>query len=540
MFKKLMISSIVAISLLSAPLQMSAAAMENEISVYLDGEKLQFDVYPRRINGSTLVPMRTIFEKLGASIAWDNSNLSIKAKKGDQSIYLVIGKKEATINGVSLKLSQAPVMIDNVTYVPLRFISESMGTTVGWLSKNKTVTISSIPLEKVKVTRVKDGDTFIGRYTDGTIAGKQAVFRLIGVDTPETLNGPVQFYGPEASKYTKEQLTGKTVYISRDQTDDPYGRVLAYVYLEDGIFFNAALVSNGFARSMAIEPNTRWEELFDQLESRAKEENKGMWLQKDSPKSIIDPFKNYVENKGKELGIVQGEFHPEQLITKEQLLKSLLIVLFPETKAVLLAKSFYDLSQDEQFKEILKYAINAGLVLKDEIVHSNEPVTSAEAASILKRALSLDSMKQGTTLSDFGIYSLHTNANEKLTYTDAMLLMEKTKNAYLPIKDYIYHLKEAAKETELIDQLSLTLSDRVMAEKISSFANHMSLSSLTDADELTILKSGAADILKAVTKDIKTNWKDILNLTKLKKAIESANDNLDKADRALREALDVN
>lgn len=540
MFKKLMISSIVAITSLSSPLQMSAAAVEKEISVYVDGEKLHFDVYPKMINGNTLVPMRTIFERLGAAIEWNKDNYSIEATKGERSVYLVIGKKEATVNGESLKLSQAPVMIDNVTYVPLRFISESMGTTVGWLSKNQTVTINSTPLEKIKVTRVKDGDTFVGQYTDGTSAGKQAVFRLIGVDTPEVLNGPIQFYGPEASKYTKDQLIGKTVYVSRDQTDDPYGRVLAYVYLEDGIFFNAALVSNGFARSMAIAPNTRWEGLFEQLESKAKEEHKGMWVQTEASNLSIDPVKNYVKNKSKELGIFQGEFHPEQLITKEQLLKSLLIVLFPEIKAVLLAKSFYELSQDEQFKEILQYSIHVGLVLKEEVVNPDEPVTTVDVASILKRVMHVDSMEQGKTLNDFGIYALRSSPNEKLTYMDAILLIEKTNNAYQPIKDYLFHLKEAAKESEVIDQLSSTLSNRAMAEKISSFANRMSLRNFSDVDGLTNLKTDATDVLKEVTKDIKSNWKDILNLAKIKNAIENANDSLDKADMALRKALDVN
>jgi len=58
---------------------------------------------------------------------------------------------------------------------------------------------------------------------------------------------------------------------------DKYGRLLAYVYLEDGTFVNAELVKQGYARAMSIKPNTKCAGLFKQLQEEAKRENKGLW-----------------------------------------------------------------------------------------------------------------------------------------------------------------------------------------------------------------------------------------------------------------------
>lgn len=95
--------------------------------------------------------------------------------------------------------------------------------------------------DTVLVKRVIDGDTFV------TDTGQKV--RLIGVDTPETVHPskPVQFFGKEASNFTKSHLEGKTVQLEYDwQKTDKYNRTLAYVYL-DSTFFNALLVQEGYA-----------------------------------------------------------------------------------------------------------------------------------------------------------------------------------------------------------------------------------------------------------------------------------------------------
>ena len=130
--------------------------------------------------------------------------------------------------------------------------------------------------ELVKVDSVIDGDTF--RLENGEKV------RLIGVDTPETVHPskPVQYYGKEASEFTKRMLEGKKVRLEMDvQERDKYGRLLAYVYLEDGTFFNAELVKQGYAQAATYPPNVKYVELFIRLQKEARENNRGLWKEKE-------------------------------------------------------------------------------------------------------------------------------------------------------------------------------------------------------------------------------------------------------------------
>ena len=100
----------------------------------------------------------------------------------------------------------------------------------------------------VQVERVIDGDTLRVRHQ-----GKNYTVRLIGVDTPETKHPTkaVQYFGREASAFTKAALEGKTVLLQKDRTGDTvdrYGRWLRYVLL-DGDNFNARLIRDGYAHA---------------------------------------------------------------------------------------------------------------------------------------------------------------------------------------------------------------------------------------------------------------------------------------------------
>jgi len=123
-----------------------------------------------------------------------------------------------------------------------------------------------------KVTEVVDGDT-IKVSTIGTL-------RLIGMDTPETRDPrkPVQCFGREASNKAKELLGGKKVYLEYDpaQKQDKYGRTLAYVYSEDGLFYNAEMIKQGFAHSYVQFPHPRLDE-FNTYQLEARENSRGFW-----------------------------------------------------------------------------------------------------------------------------------------------------------------------------------------------------------------------------------------------------------------------
>jgi micrococcal nuclease len=73
-------------------------------------------------------------------------------------------------------------------------------------------------------------------------------------------------------------LNNKKVRLEYDVSRyDRYGRTLAYVYLEDGIFVNAELVRNGFATVMTVPPNVKYQETFTGLAAKARRQNKGLW-----------------------------------------------------------------------------------------------------------------------------------------------------------------------------------------------------------------------------------------------------------------------
>jgi endonuclease YncB( thermonuclease family) len=122
------------------------------------------------------------------------------------------------------------------------------------------------------VTSVVDGDT-IKLSELGTL-------RLIGIDTPETKDPrkPVQCFGVEASKRASELLSGKKVYLEFDPANriDKYGRTLAYVYKEDGYFFNAEMIKDGYANSYTKYPHPKLDE-FNKFSKEAREKQKGLY-----------------------------------------------------------------------------------------------------------------------------------------------------------------------------------------------------------------------------------------------------------------------
>jgi micrococcal nuclease len=123
-------------------------------------------------------------------------------------------------------------------------------------------------------TRVIDGDTIVVE-----IGGQEEKVRLIGVDTPETVNPkkPVEYFGKEASEFTRKMVEGRQVRLEYDwQTRDKYGRLLAYVYLENGTFLNAEIIKQGYGFAYTRFPFKHLDD-FRQYERDARENNRGLW-----------------------------------------------------------------------------------------------------------------------------------------------------------------------------------------------------------------------------------------------------------------------
>ncbi|MDD2890866.1 MAG: thermonuclease family protein [bacterium] len=128
-----------------------------------------------------------------------------------------------------------------------------------------------------KVVNVVDGDTI-----DVEMGGGKERLRLIGIDTPETVDPrkPVQCFGKEASDKAKELLLGKMVSLEADPTQgerDKYDRLLRYVFLEDGTFFNKEMIEQGYAHEYTYDTPYKYQTEFKQAENEARENKRGLW-----------------------------------------------------------------------------------------------------------------------------------------------------------------------------------------------------------------------------------------------------------------------
>lgn len=136
---------------------------------------------------------------------------------------------------------------------------------------------NSINIDLYYVTSIVDGDT-IKVDVNGTIE----TIRLIGIDTPETVDPrkPVQCFGKEASTKAKELLSGKKIKLEYDETQskrDKYNRLLAYIYREDGLFFNKYMIEQGYAHEYTYITPYKFQAEFKAAQKFAQENLKGFW-----------------------------------------------------------------------------------------------------------------------------------------------------------------------------------------------------------------------------------------------------------------------
>jgi endonuclease YncB( thermonuclease family) len=147
--------------------------------------------------------------------------------------------------------------------------------TVSTPSPTQTVAPSQSSL--VPVTDVVDGDTL-----KVSLNGETQTIRLIGIDTPETVDPrkPVQCFGKQASDKAKATLAGQKVRLESDPSQgdvDKYGRLLRYVYLSDGTFFNEMMVAQGYAHEYTYDTPYKYQAEFKADQAAAEKAQLGLW-----------------------------------------------------------------------------------------------------------------------------------------------------------------------------------------------------------------------------------------------------------------------
>ncbi|MEW6388814.1 MAG: copper amine oxidase N-terminal domain-containing protein, partial [Thermodesulfobacteriota bacterium] len=123
------------------PVQQPAAPSPGGITVLLNDHPLSFDQPPVIVNDRTMVPLRAIFQALGAEVNWDGATQTVTATRGDTVIILVIGSPAAFKDGQAVTLDQPALLMGGRTMVPVRFVSEALGAEVNWDDATQTVTI---------------------------------------------------------------------------------------------------------------------------------------------------------------------------------------------------------------------------------------------------------------------------------------------------------------------------------------------------------------------------------------------------------------
>lgn len=137
------INKILLVLIFTMFLSTATFAQNQQIQVLVDGVRLHTDVAPKTVNNRTLLPMRAIFEAMGAEVKWDAKNNTAIGVRGNDTIKLKIGNRTATINGKTVMIDVPATAVNGRTLVPTRFIAESLGAEVNWDPATRAVIIST-------------------------------------------------------------------------------------------------------------------------------------------------------------------------------------------------------------------------------------------------------------------------------------------------------------------------------------------------------------------------------------------------------------
>jgi hypothetical protein len=136
------------LAVIAAALAFVSAGPVNAQTVTVGGQPLQLSPGPIERSGRVFVPLRGIFERLGASVVYTAG--TINATKGRTTVSLHIGSTQATVNGQPQLLDVAPFIVGATTYVPLRFVAQSLGANVGYDAGTQVVSINMAGLTPVR------------------------------------------------------------------------------------------------------------------------------------------------------------------------------------------------------------------------------------------------------------------------------------------------------------------------------------------------------------------------------------------------------
>ena len=137
--------------ILALTLAVPAFAFDNIPTVILDGKTLSFDVPPQITSSQQLMPVRAIFEVMGASVSWDDNTKTATAVKGNTTVVLPLNSQFAEINDVPYALDEAPEIVAGRILAPLNFVVDAFGAQVVWNDSTQTATIADGPDSQILI-----------------------------------------------------------------------------------------------------------------------------------------------------------------------------------------------------------------------------------------------------------------------------------------------------------------------------------------------------------------------------------------------------
>lgn len=226
--KKLLSLTITFALILSFCAGISVSA-EKPVTVTVDGQTVNFDVQPRLIGGRTMVPLRAIFEALGATVEWDEESQTVTAYNEIYIVKCTIDSNTMYINNEAKTIDVAPMMIDSRTLVPARFVAEAFNCNVNWDDRTFVVAITSNPIDYSKVEQ--DTHTDIPTTTKpDTVYEPTIAMYYPGTDAPDY----TYVTGIEQKQSPYYGDNGVPTYIYRDTKFGEYSEVVDYMsYLRD-------------------------------------------------------------------------------------------------------------------------------------------------------------------------------------------------------------------------------------------------------------------------------------------------------------------
>jgi len=161
--------------------QANSSASQQQVRVMVNGTEVAFpDAKPFiDANGRTQVPVRFVTEALKGTVDWNNSTRAVTVKRGQITATLTIGSKEIRVMNVPRTMDTAPVIVQERTFVPLRFISEAFGAEVRWSAAEFTAYINDAYITDEEPSDVYKVGDFLIKIEDGD---------MVSVTADNTLN----------------------------------------------------------------------------------------------------------------------------------------------------------------------------------------------------------------------------------------------------------------------------------------------------------------------------------------------------------------